>query len=468
MSVAYEEPRVFQPGERFRQHPFSIEAFLGEGASGQVYAIRHLFTGDAFALKVGHLKKRGNAKEVARSLNEGRATYTIRHPNVVTVHDLGCEEDGLVWQRMELLEGSSLGTTIDRHRALSPLYAIDVALEVAAGLQAAHDRQIIHRDVHPFNVFLCDQGRVKVLDFSLAKVIPSGLQTTHGSRFMGTEGYMAPEYLKGRVVTPQLDVYALGMLLWEMLAGHHAFRAPGMSMMALVRRSLEEDPPSLVTAARLPAYCDEVIRGATARDPAQRYAGMWGLMQGLQALRARLVGDPEATAVVMQKRWERRHPIGPVATGYAQQAELAKAPALRTAPPLASRRVVVAGEVASGEESRRVVSKTVPMGVAAPVAVGAVGGGGPGKLAATVNMVAPMVPAGMTASGVDVGAPTVRGRDRPRSGRGLVLAVLIAVMLIATGVTAWVLVGAESAGPTRAPARAAGPSSPTTLPRAGR
>ncbi len=452
MSAGYAEPRVFQPGDLFRQHPFEIEAFLGEGAAGQVYAIRHRFTKARFALKVGHLKKRGNAAEAARSLREACTTYAIDHPNVVTVHDLGCEEDGLVWQRMELLEGSSIGDLIDLHGKLSPLYAIDVALEVAAGLQAAHDRQIVHRDVHPFNVFLCGHGRVKVLDFSLAKMLPSGLQTTHGGRFMGTEGYMAPEYLRGRVVTPQLDVYALGMMFWEMLVGHHAFRTPEINMMALVRMSLDHDPASLVTAAGLPAYCDEVIRGATARDPAQRYAGMWGLIQALQWLRTRLLSDPEAAVVVTLKRWEQAHPIGEVPTGYAQQAELAKAPALRTAPPLASRRVVVAGEVASGEESRRVVSKTVPMGVAAPVAVGAVstGGGGVGKLAATVNMVAPMVPvapvvpAGMTASGVDVGAPTVRGRDQPRSRRGLVWAVLIMVVLIAAGVTAWVLIGSDS------------------------
>ncbi|MEO7328746.1 MAG: hypothetical protein ABI193_09225, partial [Minicystis sp.] len=203
--------------------------------------------------------------------------------------------------------------------------------------------------------------------------------------------------------------------------------------------------PSLVTAAGLPDYCDEVIRGATVRDPVRRYRDMPGLMQALQALRARLAGDPEAELVVMKKHWERLHPIAPVATGDAPQAEPVRIPAWGTAPPVSSPHSMVAGGVASGapvvEESRRVVSKTVPMGAVASV-VG-VSGGRPGKLAATVNMVSPMVPAGMTASGVDVGAPTVRGRDQPRSRRGLLLALLIAVVLIAVGVTAWVLRGAD-------------------------
>jgi serine/threonine-protein kinase len=355
----------------------------------------------------------------------------------VVVHDLGCEDDGMVWQRMELLEGAAVGDLLGRHGAFSPLYAIEVALEIAAGLQAAHERQIIHRDIHPFNVFLCAEGRVKVLDFSMAKVIASGLQTTRGSRAMGTEGYMAPEYLKGRVVTPQLDVYALGMLFWEMLVGHHPFRVAGVDMLTLVRRCLEEDPPSLVGAAGLPAYCDEVIRGATARDPARRFAGMWGLIQALQGLRERLLGDPEAAVVVMRKRWERQHPIGEPGEGYAAQAEMAGVPAAITVPPVTARRVVVAGESRGGEESRRVVAKTVPMGVVG--AVGEVGGGGvtERRSAPTVMMSMAMVPAGVTGSGVDVGAPTVRGGARPR--RWVVWVVVVAAVVTLGALVAWLL-----------------------------
>jgi eukaryotic-like serine/threonine-protein kinase len=314
-----EQPRVFKPGDHFLRYHYDVEAFLGAGASGQVYAVRHRFTGDRFALKVGHLKDRSNARKVARSLIEAKATYRIQHQNVVRVLDLACEDDGLVWQIMELLEGKSLAELLQRYGRFSPLYAIDVALEVAWGLHAAHEQQVIHRDVQPRNVFVTANGVVKVLDFSLAKVIPSGLQTTRGKRSMGTTAYMAPEHLKGAPATPQFDVYALGMLLWQTMVGRHPFEEHLRDLSSLVLKQIQEDPPSLAQATGLPAYCDDLVRSATAKDTRQRYAGMWPMAQALLELRQRLAADPVAASLVRHRpAWEAQHPVLRDPAGWSQ------------------------------------------------------------------------------------------------------------------------------------------------------
>ncbi|MEO7328811.1 MAG: serine/threonine-protein kinase [Minicystis sp.] len=484
----YEEPRIFEPGDPFRQH-YLVEAFLGAGASGQVYAVRHRFTGDRFGLKVGHLKDRRNAKRVARSLIEAQATYAIRHPNVVRVVDLACEDDGMVWQLMELLEGRSLGAMLGEGGRLSPRYALDIAVEIAWGLQAAHEQQIIHRDIHPFNVFITTSGQVKVLDFSLAKVIPSGLQTTRGNHTMGTRGYMAPEYLKGGLVTPQLDVYALGILLWQMLAGRNPFVPPGADLMTVVRKQLEEEPPSLVSAAGLPAYFDEVLRRATARDPAGRHEGMWALGQALLWLRERLFADPEAAVLRRYTESERQQPIVHDTEGHAQYAALRSLPGTVTAPPMPSARLVVMPALLVGREiegetpAKKGLAKTAPM-----VAVGDVGGGGvrmtpvpegverrsaptpERRSAPTLIDRAPVVPVGVVAREVDVGAPTVRRARAPR--RGLWALVVVPVVVV-IGVVVWLLVGAAggravsstTGAPTLKPAGTAANAAPSAVAR---
>ena len=404
-----------------------VESFLGAGASGQVYGIRHDFTHDRFALKVGHLKDRGSAKKVARALVEARATYGIRHHNVVSVIDIGCEPDGMVWQIMELLDGCSIEALLARTPRLSPLYAIDLAVEVAWGLHAAHEQQVIHRDIQPSNVFVTEAGHVKVLDFSLAKVIPSGLKTTHGRHTMGTTAYMSPEHLKRAPPTAQFDVYALGMLLWQMLAGRHPFAAHLDEMVALVNKQLHEDPESLVTAAGLPAYFDDVIRGATAKDPRSRYPGMWPLARALRELRERVRADPAAARLLQDPpAWERRHPIQPDPAGFSQYRPPQALPRESPAPHLPTARIVVApgvvgpggGALPAVPREPRAVAATVPMAVvevvpSLPVAVGA--------------------PASRR---LDVAPATVR-RLAPRGSRRAWVALLAAPVLLAVGLGVW-------------------------------
>ena len=266
-------PRVFKTGDVFRDH-YVVEDFLGEGGSGQVYGVRNDHTLRRCALKVMHLADLGDAKKGERALVQARAMYTLRHRNVVEVLDLAVEKDGMVWLLMERLDGWTLAELIDRHGPLSPIAAIDVALEIAWGLQVAHDNFIIHRDIKPSNVFVTTGGAIKILDFSLAKVTlidPSSA----GQAAKGTVGYMAPEQLMSAPASPQQDIFALGTTLYEMLVGRLPFEAPrgaGSSHLDRVmtldqtRRQLLEEPESLVTAANLPSYVDDVVRTAMAKD----------------------------------------------------------------------------------------------------------------------------------------------------------------------------------------------------------
>jgi eukaryotic-like serine/threonine-protein kinase len=407
-------PRVFQPGDVFRDH-YVVEGFLGEGASGQVYAIRHRFTQRRFALKVGHLADRGNASKVARSLAEARATYILSHRNVVVVEDLACEADGMVWQRMELLDGSSIAALLDRYGAFSPITAIDIVIHAAWGLQAAHENLIVHRDVKPSNVFVTAAGEIKVLDFSLAKVRFLDLETTRGRHPKGTVAYMSPEHISGADATPQFDVFGVGIMLWEMLVGRLPYDdRPEATPFEDVRRQLQEEPASLVTAAGLPGYCEDVVRAAIAKDPARRYEGMWALVQALSGLRARLLADPAmALRVQHPPDWERRLGVARDHEGYQQYRAPRSLPRESPEPGFPSRRIVVSPAASPGAVAKLPdVAATVRMPVAVTVPMQVMEEGtspGPRSL-------------------VDPAAPTVRGRPARTRRRLRVVAGVVTVL----------------------------------------
>ncbi len=459
-NVEQATPRVFQPGDRFRDH-FVVEAFLGEGGSGQVYRVRQRFTHEPYALKVGHVEDLGKAPQAARSLAEARATFMIQHRNVVKVHDLAVEANGMVWQLMDLLEGWSIAALIDRHGRLSPLYAVDIALEVAWGLQAAHEIGVVHRDVKPSNVVLTTSGQVKVLDFSLAKVSFLDLKTSRDHKALGTLAYMAPEHIRGASASPQFDVFSLGTMLWEMLVGRLPFGDRPAPVFEEVRQQLLEDAESLVTAAELPPYCEEVVRRAIAKDPRTRYEGMWALAHALGDLRRRLEADPSmALRVHHPPPWERAHRIARDPECWNQYRGPRSLPRDSPEPYLPSKRIVVSPAVgpatptltSPSPPARAPVAATIPMpAVAQPPIAGVAMGAG----RATIT---------------EAGAPTVRGRPRPAPARRWAL-LLVTAVLAAAGICVWLssaydLPALLSSTPSRA-SPSAGPRRPPA-PRAKR
>jgi eukaryotic-like serine/threonine-protein kinase len=247
---------------------------VGAGFSGEVYEVRHQASGQRMALKVMHLKDRNDARKAERSVVEAHGTFGIEHANVVEVFDIGCEPDGRAWMLMEFLDGPTLATLIAQQGRLSPLYALHVAIEAAWGLDAAHENQIIHRDVKPENIVLTSKGEVKIVDFSIARVIPYDMKTTQRNHRVGTLAYMSPEYLNGAQADARFDVYSLGVVLWEAIAGHHPFHDSFYDQTLLLRRQLATEPAPLSEVAGVPAYFDEVLRRATAKNPADRYMSM--------------------------------------------------------------------------------------------------------------------------------------------------------------------------------------------------
>jgi serine/threonine-protein kinase len=318
-------------------HQFKMVRTLGAGFHGEVWLAEHVHTGVPFAFKFMHLEDSKDAKKVRRALETAKGTYRIDHANVIKVHDLGCEPSGMVWLRMDYLEGKSVAELL-RQGALSLLVALDIAIEVGWGLAAAHELGIIHRDIKPDNVFMTRDGVIVVLDFSIAKVISAGIRTTVRKTGMGTAPYMAPEHLGGAHPDARFDIYALGIMIWELITGHHPYHDVLRDTEALIRRALHVNPAPLSIVAQLPAEVDEIIRRATAKDPAARYGTVVEMAQAMARLKAWLLAEIGAQRLVLTKR--RGEPTVNSPRGRKDYQRDA-APDATPAPPLPSQRVVV-------------------------------------------------------------------------------------------------------------------------------
>src|SRR5215831_14673055 len=215
-----------------RLGPYEIVAPLGAGAMGEVYRARDDRLEREVAIKVLPAQFSKDGDRVRRFEQEARAAGQLNHPNIVAIHDIGAHERA-PYIVSELLEGQTLRERLRSGGALAARKAIDFTLQVARGLTAAHDRGIVHRDLKPENLFVTRDGRIKILDFGLAKLkeldvardahaetIPGG---TEPGSVLGTAGYMAPEQVRGRAADHRADLFALGVILYEMLAGQRAF-----------------------------------------------------------------------------------------------------------------------------------------------------------------------------------------------------------------------------------------------------
>jgi tRNA A-37 threonylcarbamoyl transferase component Bud32 len=332
---------TFKPGDRF--HHWVVGRLLGTGAHGEVFEVTHEHSGAVFAMKTMHLANVGDARLVRRALAEARGAYGIDHANVLKVYDFACEEEsGLVWMRTELLQGHTLAALVGLLGALSPGFAIAAAIEAAHGLAAAHEAQIVHRDVKPANLFYVRPTcSLRVIDFSIAKIFPEGLETTFGRAGLGTPAFMSPEQLDGAVPTPAFDVYALGLSLWQLLAGRHPFEHALASSKAITRCQYVEMPPLLADVAGLPPEVDAVVRRAVAKDPAARYPTMRAMAQALVDLGMWLANEVQAGRVVLYTPPGEPPPPGDARTRRDYAAPHA-APASDAPTPAPSQRVLIA------------------------------------------------------------------------------------------------------------------------------
>jgi serine/threonine protein kinase len=332
---------------------YKIEALLGEGGMGAVYLAQHTAIKKRVALKLLHADTSQNPELVARFEREAVAAANIDHPNVTAATDFGRAESGQFFLVLEYLEGRRLRDALS-DGPMPPLRALHIIEQVAQALERTHEIGIIHRDLKPENIMMVarqgDPDFVKVLDFGLAKVVPAGanpnggpkeglsagkLITQTGSIF-GTPRYMAPEQCIGGATDGRSDLYALGLVLYEMLAGVHPITAK--STLQVISHQLATPTPSFKSVAPnvdVPEVLQTLVMQLTEKAPENRPASATALLATLKQIRAQLTGVTEA------RSGEVSSPVGAAVSSSGKSAIDAKTP---STPGVA---VVPAGSVAS-------------------------------------------------------------------------------------------------------------------------
>ena len=293
---------------------YKISESIGTGGMGEVYLATDIIAGRKAALKFLSMRFTGDAERLKRFQQEARAVVGLNHPNILTVYEIG-EDRSIHYIASELIEGETLRQRLARGR-MQLSEAVDIAIQVASALAAAHQAGIVHRDIKPENIMLRPDGYVKVLDFGIAKLAEQELpvttprdealllvETNLGS-ILGTVRYMSPEQACGGQVDKSTDIWSLGVVLYEMATGHAPFTGdtPGEVMSAI----LEKEPPPLARyIAHAPTELQQIISKTLRKDRGQRYRSAHELLQALKDLRRKLDAELERAAAPLWLRWAR-------------------------------------------------------------------------------------------------------------------------------------------------------------------
>ena len=272
------------PGQKFG--PYEIQAHVGEGGMGEVYRARDTRLNRSVAIKILPESMATDAGRMHRFEQEARTVAALNHPNILSVYDVGVQE-GTPFLVMELLEGETLRERLNRG-PLGVRKSVEIGLQIAHGLAAAHERGIVHRDLKPENIFLTRDGHTKLLDFGLAKataVAATAKASGHMSDFtmqtvqtlqtepgvvMGTAPYMAPEQVRGETVDHRADIFSFGAVLYEMLTGKRAFN--GDTAVEVMTSILKSEPPEIdLEQTKVPPSLDRIVRHCLEKAPADRF-----------------------------------------------------------------------------------------------------------------------------------------------------------------------------------------------------
>ncbi len=270
---------------------YEVLETLGKGGMGVVYRARDPELGRFVAIKVVLAWAQYDPDAMERFNREARVVAHLQHPHIVTVFDAGRTEDGLPYFVMELLQGTDLGDILGASGPLAPVRAVRYALQVCDGLTYAHARDIVHRDIKPANLLVTPDDKVKIVDFGIAKLI--GSQITGSGVSLGTPLYMAPEQVAGRTVDHRADIFALGGVLYTLIAGSSPFEAPTLG--GICHKIETESPkPLRKLGIDVSPQLDAIILRALEKDPEDRYQSVAALAEDLRAVEADL--DAVATA----------------------------------------------------------------------------------------------------------------------------------------------------------------------------
>jgi serine/threonine-protein kinase len=286
---------------------YIVEALLGEGGMGYVYAARHAIIDKRVAIKVLRKDQAQDEAAAQRFIIEAKAASKIGHQNIVDITDFGMlpqANGGSAYFVMEFIDGPTLGKLMHDERNLPPLRCIAVAIQIARGLSAAHQKSIIHRDLKPENVFVVEKDgvpdHVKIVDFGIAKDVKAGKRLTAIGMVLGTPEYMSPEQATGQETDHRVDMYALGCIVYEMLTGEVPFKGENAPK-TLSKHVFEAVvPPSKKRPdLDIPSVLEAIVLRVLQKKPADRYADMRELIGALEEadrqLRARLPRKPRAT-----------------------------------------------------------------------------------------------------------------------------------------------------------------------------
>ncbi len=288
--------------------PYEIVSPLGAGGMGEVYRAKDTRLGREVALKVLPESFAAEPERLRRFQQEARAVAALNHPNILAIHDIGAQGDGpnaLPFLVSELLEGETLRAVLDRG-ALAQRKAIEYGVQIAHGLAAAHEKGIVHRDLKPENIFVTKDGRIKILDFGLAKLVEKSVDAPNDATMtsshtaagvvMGTASYMAPEQVRGEPADPRTDIFAFGAVLYEMASGTRVFRRD--TAVETMTAVLKDDPPAFADNVHQvsPAF-DRIVRRCLEKNPEQRFQSARDLSFALGSLsgtESNLVSRPNA------------------------------------------------------------------------------------------------------------------------------------------------------------------------------
>ncbi|MGH9966475.1 MAG: protein kinase domain-containing protein [Pyrinomonadaceae bacterium] len=307
--------RKFEPSSDRRISHYRILKKLGEGGMGEVYLAEDLNLGRQVAVKVLTHALTDNAEHLLRFEREARAASALNHPNIFTVYEIG-EADGAHFIATEFIEGESLRERMNRD-AMKLAEVLDIGIQIASALTAAHEARIVHRDIKPENIMVREDHLVKVLDFGLAKLIQQEaheldsegitkalLKTTPGV-VMGTAEYMSPEQARGRNVDERTDIWSLGVVLYRMVTGNTPFN--GDTMSDVIASILKTDPPPLVNEAEpVPRQLEQIISKALRKSRKDRYQHIKDLLSDLKDCKQELEFSSRLGASVPreQRSWQ--------------------------------------------------------------------------------------------------------------------------------------------------------------------
>jgi len=297
-----------------RLGPYEIVAPLGAGGMGEVYRARDTRLGREVAVKILPASFSEDADRLRRFEGEARAASALNHPNILTIHDFG-SEGAAPYVVSELLEGETLREKLAGGR-LPVRKALDYAAQIARGLAAAHEKGIVHRDLKPENLFVTRDGRVKILDFGLAKLthperagtplteVPTETRGTEPGVVMGTVGYMSPEQVRGQAADPRSDLFSFGAVLYEMVTGERVFR--GATAVETMNAILKEDPPELSKGlADVPPSLDRMVRHCLEKSPQERFQSARDVAFDLETLSTAPSAAAASIGLEPRRRWNR-------------------------------------------------------------------------------------------------------------------------------------------------------------------